>query len=49
MNIVEAGQEVVSNDSGLSISDGGVISEDILNALIEEFNMLEIFENDKAS
>lgn len=46
MIIVEAGQEAVSNNSGLSISDGGIISEDTLTALIEEFNMLEVFEDD---
>lgn len=46
MIIVEASQEAVSNNSGLSISDGGIISDDTLSALIEEFNMMEIFEDD---
>lgn len=46
MNIVEAGQEVVSGDSGLSVNDGSVISDDTLTAMIEEFNMMEIFEDD---
>ena len=46
MSIVEAGQEIVSGNSGLSINDGSVISDDTLALMIEEFNMLEVFEDD---
>jgi len=46
MSIVEAGQEVVSGNSGLSINDGSVISDDTLALMIEEFDMLEIFDYD---
>ena len=42
LEVVEDGQEVVQNNSELSVSDDNSITDETIQLMIEEFNMLEV-------
>ena len=46
MEIVENDQTLVENANGVSISEGGAISDAIMAPIIEEFELLEILDYD---
>ena len=43
LEAVEDGQSVVQNRSDISVSEDGTISDESIQLMVEEFNMLEIF------
>ena len=46
MEIVESDQFIVESASGASIAGGDIFSDASLSLLIEEFELLEMFEDD---